>query len=202
MAHTSLPVRLGLWRMTRHPTVTRWYEQLADAGVVVAQLERFTRDVDRPVGAASAGPDEVAIESVDPDGDLPSFLAEAHLAPGDEVLLARRDGEVLGGCCLADRPTYVPELRRRVHFPGAYLWDLYVRPAARGQGLGTALIERSVAVACSTFEVGPIAALVAPDNLPSRAAFDAVGFSPDVRFSTVGLFGRTWHDRTELGTAP
>lgn len=202
MGHSSLPVRLGLWRVTRHPTVTRWYDRLADAGVVVAQLDRFTRDVDRPVGAAGAGPDEATIESVAPSDDRPSFLADAHLAPGDAVLLARRHGEVVGGCCLADRPTYVPELRRRVRVPGAYLWDLYVRPSARGRGLGTALIARAVEVARSALDAPSVAALVAPDNLPSRAAFDAVGFSPDVRFSTVGLFGRSWHRRTELGTTP
>lgn len=202
MAHTSLPVRLGLWRVTRHPTVTRWYDRLADAGVVVAQLDRFTRPVDRPVGAAGAGPDEVAIESVHPGGDRPAFLEDAHLAPDDVVLLARRDGDVVGGCCLADRRIYVPELRRRLRFPGAYLWDLYVRPAARGGGVGTALVARAVEVAGSAFETPSIAALVAPDNLPSRAAFAAVGFSPDARFSTVGAFGRTWHDRSELGTGP
>lgn len=202
MAHTSLPVRLGLWRVTRHPAVARCYDRLADAGVVVAQLDRFTRVLGRPIEARLHDHDALTIESVDPAGCLPEFLEGAYLAPGDAVLLARRDGAVLGGCCVADRATYVPELRRRVRFPGAYLWDLYVRPSCRGRGIGTALIARAVELARSAFEARSIAALVAPDNFPSRAAFDAVGFSPDARFSTVGAFGRTWHGRTELGTAP
>lgn len=202
MPHTSLPVRLGLWRVTRHPLVSQWYERLADAGVLVAQLDRFTRDLDRPVRGAGPGDDAPTIDAVGPDGDLPAFLDDAHLAPDDAVLLARREGSVVGGCCLADRPTYVPALCRRVCFPGAYLWDLFVRPPYRGRGIATALIARAVEVARSAFEAPSIGALVAPDNLPSRAAFDAVGFSPDVRFSTIELFGHTWHGGRELGTAP
>lgn len=54
--------------------------------------------------------------------------------PAAEVLLARRNGEAIGFALFF--PNYSTFLAQ----PGIYLEDLYVKPTARGQGAGFALI--------------------------------------------------------------
>lgn len=202
MEHTPLPARLGLWRLTRHAAVRRVYDRLAAAGVFLAQLDRVVREAGpRPGGADVPTPDPstgVTVRSAPATGTVPDGLAGAHLAPSDRVVTARRDGRVIGYCCVADRPVYVPELRRRLRVPGAYLWKLYVRPGERGHGVGTALIARAVGVAADGLDAPTVEALVAPDNVPSRRAFARLGFSPVERFTSAGCLGRTFHRRADL----
>ena len=82
-----------------------------------------------------------------------------------------------------------PELARLLRVDGAYCWRLYVRPSARGRGIGTAIVARALAAARTAFDSDLFQALVAPDNLPSRRAFARLGFDPVERFTTVGAFG-------------
>jgi GNAT superfamily N-acetyltransferase len=59
-----------------------------------------------------------------------------------EVLIARRAAEPLGFALFFHNfSTFVGK-------PGIYLEDLYVRPQARGQGVGTALLRQVAALAC------------------------------------------------------
>ncbi len=201
MRHTSAPVRLGLWRLTRHERVRALYDRLAEHGVVLAQLDRYERATIRSGDGPGDPPDEVAFRveraGDGPDG-VPDVLAEAPLAPDDRLVLATRDGERLGWCVLSDRPVFVPELRRRLRFDGAYLWRLYVRPQARGRGVGGATVARALRAAAAAFGSDRLGALVAPDNLPSRKAFAGLGFEPAERFTTVGCFGRTVERRRPL----
>ena len=197
MEHTPTAVRLGLWRLTRHDRVRRLYERLSEAGVFLAQLDRFQR------GAAGADglpgpPDGVRLAVLPATEWVPERLEAAPLAPDDRIVVARRGGRPVGWCCLSDRPVYVPELRRRLTFDAAYLWRLYVRPADRGAGIGTALVARAVRAAARDLSSTSIAALVAPDNLPSRKTFDGLGFRPAERFTAAGCFGLEHRRRRPL----
>jgi len=200
MEHTPTAIRLGLWRLTRHDRVRRLYDRLSEAGLFLAQLDRFRR------GTADAddlpdAPEGVRTAVASATEWMPDRLAEAPLAPGDRLVVARRDGRPVGWCCLSDRPTYVPELRRRLTFEGAYLWRLYVRPSDRGRGLGTALVARAVRAARER-STDDITALVAPDNVPSRRTFRSLGFRPTERFTAAGCLGVERHRRRPLGERP
>jgi GNAT superfamily N-acetyltransferase len=70
--------------------------------------------------------------------------------PGAEALVAERDGRIVGYALFFHN--FSTFLSRR----GLYLEDLYVQPALRGSGLGTALLRRVAAIAverrCGRFE--------------------------------------------------
>jgi len=201
MQHTSVPMRLGLWRVTRHRRVRALYDRLADAGVVLAQLDRFERATTPAAGPPTETPTGVDLgvqRAGDSDADVPDRLAAAPLAPADRLVFAWSDGERIGWCVLSDRSVFVPELQRRHRFDGAYLWRLYVRPSARGRGVGTAVITRAVRAAAEGLERKRLVALVAPDNVPSRRAFAGLGFEPTERFTTAGCRGRSVHRRRPL----
>lgn len=179
--------RLGLWRLTRSGPARTVYDRLTAAGVTFARLDRFVRPT------ASTERDPRLPESIDGverdrarDGVPPALDAEP-MGPEDLVLRARRDDRTVGYCLLSDRPIYVPELGRRLAFPGAYLWRVFVVPDERGRGIGTALVESAVDAADEVFDAESISALVAPDNVPSRRAFASAGFSPGERYTTVGV---------------
>lgn len=198
-AQRPLAARLGLWRLTRHPAVRRLYDALDDRGLFVAQLDRFERRVDPDASGSLPRPPAGVTLTVERAADsCPERLAAAPLAPDDRVVVAWRDGTPVGHCCLSDRRVYVPELHRRLRPPGLYCWRLFVRPAARGRGIGRALVAAGLRESPSASnEATPgssrASALVAPDNLPSRRLFRGLGFRPTVRHTSVGLAGRTWH---------
>lgn len=199
MAQPSLLARSGLWRLSRHELVRQAYQHLDDAGIFFAQLDRFERSTARVEESAAATLETTTLEVVAATDRCPEQLSDTPLAPADRIVLARRAGETVGWCCLSDRPVCVPELHRRVTFPGSYLWRLYVRPAERGRGIGTAIIRRAIEYSRTTFDVGTMTALVAPDNIPSRKAFRALGFTPTTRYTGCGCLDWTWHRRSAIG---
>lgn len=87
---------------------------------------------------------EVTIERLEPHLFGPRPAAEAWVAEGD-------DGAGLLGFAL-----FFQNFSTFLARPGLYLEDLYVRPAARGRGIGRALLERLAALAvergCGRFE--------------------------------------------------
>lgn len=198
MGHTSAVERLGLWRLTRHERVRSLYDRLSAAGLFVAQLDRFERPTAGTAGALPDPPDDVTASVVEAVDRVPGRLERAPLAPGDRLVVATAAGEPVGWCCLSDRPVYVPELRRRLRFEGAYLWRLYVVPDQRGRGVGTAIVARAIRAVREDSGANRIVALVAPDNVPSRRAFDGLGFRPTERFTSVGCFGAEHHRRAPL----
>lgn len=184
--------RLGLWRATRTPLARALYERLTAAGVHVGRLDRFVRDAgfDDRTPEPPPAVDEIRIgRAVE---WTPDALATDPLAPGDLVVTAERDGRTVGYGCLSDRPVYVPALDRRLSFPGAYVWRVHVEANERGRGIGTALIRASVDAAANRLGVETVSALVAPDNVPSRRAFTAVGFASRERYTTLGVGGLLW----------
>ena len=201
MSHTSAPIRFGLWRVTRHERVRALHDRLAEAGVLLAQLDRFARETGGAVGTPVDPPADVGVRVRRAADGLPAALADAPVAPGDRLVVARWGGDRVGYCVLSDRPVYVPALRRRVRFEGAYLWRLFVESSARGRGIGTALIGEALTAAREAFGRDRLTALIAPDNLPSRRAFGRLGFRPVDRFTTVGIRGWRLDRRRPLATA-
>lgn len=198
MERTSLPVRLGMWRVTRHPVVRRFYERVESTGVFFAQLDRFEREAVTPAPGTPDLPDDIVLSVSTVSDRVPDHLVDEPLAPGDRIVRADREGTTVGVCCLSDRPVYVPELHRRLIVDGAYLWRLYVMPSERGQEIGTAIIARAVEATETAIGSDRIVALVAPDNLPSRRAFRSLGFHPTERFTSLGCRGYRRHRQRRL----
>ena len=98
----------------------------ADAPLLVELIEELNAHQGEPTG-------QVTLEAVRRDG----FGAR----PEFQVLLAEQGGTV-GGYALF-HPTWSTEVGER----GLYLYDLYVREAARGHGLGRALLAAVAAEA-------------------------------------------------------
>ena len=97
--------------------------------------------------------------------DLEDF--RALLAAGRSAVVAWRDGRAVGYAWLAER--LGPDVTRcPVPLPdtAAYVWDLYVLPAERSRGVGSALVAGRLALAR---ELGyqEVWRMIAPYNLPS-----------------------------------
>jgi len=109
-------------------------------------------------------------EVEDPDTDRNREFFRRFLEPSDEGLLlgARGDDGFLGYACLY------------WHFSSTkaaetvLMNDLYVDPAARGRGVGRALIEASADVARGR-GAAHLEWSTAPDNLTAQRVYDATG---------------------------
>jgi len=83
--------------------------------------------------------ERLAAEVVATEDTLAASLFGAH--PAAEVLIAELDGEAFGFALFF--PNYSTFLGKA----GIYLEDLFVRPGARGRGVGRALLSRLAAIA-------------------------------------------------------
>lgn len=90
-------------------------------------------------------------------------------APLFRALLAERGAEVLGFAL------YYPDFSTLRGRPGVMLQDIYVRPAARGLGLGRALLAEVMADA-QDWEAGFLTLMMDRDNATARAFYDRQGF--------------------------
>jgi GNAT superfamily N-acetyltransferase len=167
--------RRGGWREVREAVADRTFHRLYRAGrlLVIAQdLDRI-REVPPPAG--------VLIRRLD-DGDWPGLatLVPARdldrfrriVAGGHTCLLAWRGREPVGYTWLARR--LAPEVTM---FPlplpptAAYLWDVYVPPAERSTGIGSALVAARLRRARDAgFREGW--RIIAPSNRPSLRTVD------------------------------
>ena len=105
--------------------------------------------------------------------DLDAF--RALLAAGRIGVVAWRGGRAIGYAWMAER--LAPDVTRcPIPLPeeAVYLWDLYVLPAERGRGIGSALAAERLAIAR---ELGYREAwrMIAPRNLPSLRTLRAGG---------------------------
>ncbi len=109
------------------------------------------------------------------DGDWDQF--QVALAHEHDLVLARRGGETLGWAWIGYEKVRLSPLGRAIFLPEgcAYLYDAYVRPAVRGQGIGGALVrarcERADALGTSR-----LVTHVLSGNVPSLRALRANGF--------------------------
>jgi GNAT superfamily N-acetyltransferase len=97
----------------------------------VPEILRFIREL--------ADYERLSHEVVATEAALHEHLFGAH--PVAEVILGELCGELAGFAL------YFQSFSTFLARPGIYLEDLYVRPAARGRGLGAALLARLAAIA-------------------------------------------------------
>ena len=109
-------------------------------------------------------------EAEEIDGERNRAFFSRFLAPSEDGMLigAWQGGELLGYACLYWHFTSL------VPAETVLMNDLYVDPAARGQGVGRALIEASAAV---TRERGAhhLEWATAPDNKRAQRLYDTTG---------------------------
>ncbi len=108
------------------------------------------------------------VEDVDSERNRSFF--RRFLAPSDDGLLlgARDGGELLGYACLYWTFTSL------IPAETALMNDLFVSEAARGRGVGRALIEASAAVARER-GAAQLEWATAPDNLTAQRLYDSTG---------------------------
>jgi ribosomal protein S18 acetylase RimI-like enzyme len=83
-------------------------------------------------------------------------------------------GAVAGGILLAVAGFAVPEAAKKRH--KGLLWGVYVREAARGRGLGRAVVARVIEHARA--HVVQLHAAVVTSNHPARCLYRSLGFEP------------------------
>ncbi len=125
-------------------------------------------------------------------------LDEAHLhahlfgaRPYAEVLLAETDDGVVAGFAL-----FFHNFSTFLGRPGIYLEDLFVRPAARGSGLGKALLVELGRLARER-DCGRIEWAVLDWNEPSIAFYRALGAEPKDEWVLYRLTGDPMHALAE-----
>jgi GNAT superfamily N-acetyltransferase len=135
--------------------------ELEIAPIVVAELERLL-----PLIAAYQRFYEV--DDIDEERNRDFF--RRFLAPSDDGLLlgARDDGALVGYACLYWHFSSLTAAE------SVLMNDLFVSEAARGRGVGRALIEASAAVARER-GAAHLEWATAPDNLTAQRLYDSTG---------------------------
>jgi GNAT superfamily N-acetyltransferase len=102
--------------------------------------------------------------------------------PAAEVLLASLEGETVGfAVFFTNYSTFLAK-------PGLYLEDLFVKPHARGKGIGKALLVRLAKIAVER-ECGRVDWSVLNWNEPSLRFYEALGAVPLSDWTTYRLTG-------------
>jgi len=94
-------------------------------------------------------------------------LPGVYAPPAGELLLAKRGDHVLG--CIALKPLEPPAV--------AEIKRLFVRPQARGKGVGKALVE-AVMITAQRLGYGEIRLDTLPEMTGAIALYQAAGFAP------------------------
>jgi GNAT superfamily N-acetyltransferase len=109
-------------------------------------------------------------EVEDVDGERNRSFFRRFLAPSDDGLLlgARAEGEIVGYACLYWTFSSLSATET------VLMNDLFVAEAARGKGVGRALIEASAAVARGR-DAFQLEWSTAPDNFTAQRLYDSTG---------------------------
>lgn len=129
------------------------------------------------------------------DADWPQY--RIALENDHDLILAERDGETLGWAWIGYRRVFLAPLGRSIRLQEGtgYLYDVFVRPAERGRGIGRALVAARVAQAESA-GITRLVSHVMLGNIPSRRAlerhgFTVVGQTAFLRLLAIRLWTRT-----------
>lgn len=99
------------------------------------------------------------------------------------ILLAERGAEALGFAL------YYPDFSTLRGRPGIMLQDIFVRPSARGLGLGRTLLAEVIADA-RAWEAGFLTLMLDRHNAPARAFYARHGFAPRGDYDLLILEGQ------------
>lgn len=196
---------IPVWRLVRNRYARRLYETLSELGVTVSRMIEYEARLDsRHDGETAAVPAEVSFWSAPATAEPVRAVALDFSVPvtflEDEwVVAATAGGEAVGRALVsAGQRPHVDPLGRRMTFDGAYVRRVYVDPAWRNRGLARRLVAETLPVARRELGADAASALVAPDNRPSRWAFEANGFEPVRHHDYLSVFDREWRRVTEL----
>ena len=154
--------------MTRTMTTSIRPATVADCGTILG----FIREL--------ADYERLAHEVVATEAGLAATLFGPR--PAAEVLIAEVDGTPVGFALFFT--SYSTFLAR----PGLYLEDLFVRPAARGQGVGLALMIHLARI-CAARDYGRFEWSVLDWNEPALRFYAALGAKPQVEWTVQRLTG-------------
>lgn len=119
---------------------------------------------------------------------MPSYESwdQSHLA--DCRLVAEADGKLLGWVALSP-------VSSRCVYGGVAEVSIYIAAAARGQGVGKALLE-TVIVQSEARGLWSLQAGIFPENLPSRQLHEKMGFRYIGHKEKVGKLNGVWRNNT------
>ncbi|MEQ8290894.1 MAG: GNAT family N-acetyltransferase [Roseovarius sp.] len=148
-----------------------------------------------PVRAEDIGDLARALEVLSADmGDThratADVLARACVgdAPACHGLLARDDSTVVGAALMS------PIFSTTIGAAGVYVSDLWVADAARGQGLGRALLRAVAELAARKWQARFLKLTVYAENTSARAFYDRLGFGMAERDLTCLLKADAFND--------
>jgi len=164
------------WRVTRNRYGRAVYERFKRVGVTATWLTEYVRNVDGCVSPRTHPDCSVGI--VDPPAVSPLDAPVGELRPGEEVLAATESGSPRGYLFLSVDATHeIAPLERTLSFEGAYVRRVFVALDHRDRGIASALLA-TARDRVRARGAGRATALVARDNVPSRALFASQGFVP------------------------
>ena len=173
-----------LWRLTRNRYGRACYDRLRAMGVTATVMTEYVAALDGP--PSERADTSLTVEAC--DSKRPLAAPTEELIDG-EVVLGAFDGATPLGYLFysVDATHHIHPLERDLSFDGAYLRRVYVAPDHRQRGVASTL----VAAACHRAHragTDRATALVARDNVPSRALFESHGFEGvrDRRYVRVG----------------
>lgn len=173
-----------LWRLTRNRYGRACYDRLQALGVTATVMTEYVATLDDTVDP----PERPSLTVEQCDGGRPLDAPTAELIDG-EVVLAAFDGETPVGYLFysTDATHRIHPLERELTFEGAYLRRVYVAPDHRQRGVASALVATARKRARRE-GADRATALVARDNVPSRALFESHGFEAvrDRRYVRLG----------------
>jgi len=133
---------------------------LPDLGRLSAELARLHSSFDA---------DRFAVQELT-EQVFTAFFSEQLARPDVQVLVAEQDGAAVGYAFVRMEPASLEDLRGA----GAWLHDLYVDPAARGNAIGRQLVQAAIDAA-SSLGSDSLTLSVSPQNKPAQRLFEKMG---------------------------
>lgn len=151
------------------------------AGVAIERLTRDDWDAVRDIYVEGIATGDATFET-----DAPSWEIWDGAHRQDGRLVARRGGRIVGWAALT-------RVSGRCVYAGVAEVSVYVADAARGEGVGRALLEALVA-ASEDAGVWTLQAGIFPENAASIALHERCGFRVVGRRERLGRLGARWRD--------